>query len=269
MLGQNETGVLQPVAELAAICAERGFPLAHRRRPGRRQAAGRFPRARRRDDDRRRAQISRPTRHRRTGRATRHRTSTAALGGFQQGGLRPGTESRRARRRHVPRARTVARRASRNAPLGCVNFAIVSSERFSPDGPLRSVIGGGAERLPHTSNIAFVGLDRQALFMALDQAGVACSTGSACASGSSEPSPVLVAMGLRNGRHRERLAVQFGRHDDGRRRRRSGSSHPPLLQRLAAAKTSLKFACERLPLGETNRVEFGVVKSASQLCAFC
>jgi cysteine desulfurase len=51
-------------------------------------------------------------------------------------------------------------------------------------------------RLPHTSNIAFVGLDRQALVMALDLAGVACSTGSACASGSSEPSPTLLAMGL-------------------------------------------------------------------------
>jgi cysteine desulfurase len=58
------------------------------------------------------------------------------------------------------------------------------------------VIGADAPRLPHTSNIAFVGLDRQALVMALDLAGVACSTGSACASGSSEPSPALLAMGL-------------------------------------------------------------------------
>jgi cysteine desulfurase len=38
-------------------------------------------------------------------------------------------------------------------------------------------------------------MDRQALVVALDLAGVACSTGSACASGSSEPSPVLLAMG--------------------------------------------------------------------------
>src|SRR5206468_1439602 len=52
-----------------------------------------------------------------------------------------------------------------------------------------------AQRLPHTSCVALPGLNRQALVMALDLAGVACSTGSACASGSSDPSPTLVAMG--------------------------------------------------------------------------
>jgi cysteine desulfurase len=57
------------------------------------------------------------------------------------------------------------------------------------------VNGGAAERLPNTSNVALLGLDRQQLLMALDLAGVACSTGSACASGSSEPSRVLAAMG--------------------------------------------------------------------------
>jgi cysteine desulfurase len=56
--------------------------------------------------------------------------------------------------------------------------------------------GSAAQRLPHTSNISFPGLDRQALLLALDMQGIACSTGSACASGSSEPSPVLLAMGL-------------------------------------------------------------------------
>jgi cysteine desulfurase len=56
--------------------------------------------------------------------------------------------------------------------------------------------GAAAQRLPHTSNVSFPGLDRRALAMALDLEGVACSTGSACASGSSEPSPVLIAMGL-------------------------------------------------------------------------
>jgi len=54
----------------------------------------------------------------------------------------------------------------------------------------------GLRRLPNTTCVSFPGLNRQALVMALDMAGVACSTGSACASGSSEPSPTLVAMGL-------------------------------------------------------------------------
>ena len=58
------------------------------------------------------------------------------------------------------------------------------------------VIGATAPRLPHTSNVSFPGIDRRALAMALDLEGIACSTGSACASGSSEPSPVLIAMGL-------------------------------------------------------------------------
>jgi cysteine desulfurase len=61
---------------------------------------------------------------------------------------------------------------------------------------LPGVVVIGSRRLPNTSCLAFPGLDRQALAMALDLAGVACSTGSACASGSSEPSPTLLAMGL-------------------------------------------------------------------------
>jgi cysteine desulfurase len=58
------------------------------------------------------------------------------------------------------------------------------------------VHGQGASRLPQTSNIAFPGLDGQILLVALDMAGVACSVGSACSSGSTELSPTLNAMGL-------------------------------------------------------------------------
>jgi cysteine desulfurase len=62
--------------------------------------------------------------------------------------------------------------------------------------PSAVIIGAGVTRLPQTSCIAFPPLDRQATAMALDLAGIACSTGSACASGSSDPSPVLLEMGL-------------------------------------------------------------------------
>jgi cysteine desulfurase len=58
--------------------------------------------------------------------------------------------------------------------------------------------------------VSFPGLERQALLMALDLAGVACSTGSACASGSSEPSPTLVEMGLEQGLVDSALRMSFG-----------------------------------------------------------
>ena len=73
-----------------------------------------------------------------------------------------------------------------------------------------AVVNGQGERLPHTLNLSFLGLDRQAMLMALDMAGVACSTGSACASGSSEPSHVLEAMGLETGRIESSLRLSLG-----------------------------------------------------------
>ena len=58
------------------------------------------------------------------------------------------------------------------------------------------VIAAGALRCPHISTLAFPGIDRQTLAMAADLAGVCLATGTACASGSSEPAPALLAMGL-------------------------------------------------------------------------
>jgi cysteine desulfurase len=58
------------------------------------------------------------------------------------------------------------------------------------------VNGATAPRLPTTTNVSFKGVDGQSLVVALDLKGVAASTGSACSSGSLEPSHVLIAMGL-------------------------------------------------------------------------
>lgn len=60
---------------------------------------------------------------------------------------------------------------------------------------LTVVNGSRARRLPNTLSIAFPGVDGEALLVALDLAGIACSLGTTCASGSLEPAPVLVAMG--------------------------------------------------------------------------
>lgn len=58
------------------------------------------------------------------------------------------------------------------------------------------VHGSRASRLPNTASVAFPGVDGEALLAALDLEGVACSLGSTCASGSSEPAPILLAMGV-------------------------------------------------------------------------
>ncbi|MFO0979622.1 MAG: cysteine desulfurase family protein [Planctomycetaceae bacterium] len=56
--------------------------------------------------------------------------------------------------------------------------------------------GRGTLRLPNTLSIAFPGVSGEALLVNLHLAGIACSLGSTCASGSAEPAPALLAMGL-------------------------------------------------------------------------
>lgn len=72
------------------------------------------------------------------------------------------------------------------------------------------VAGGGRERAPHISTIFFPGLDRQAVVMAADLAGVACATGAACSSGSSEPAPALLAMPFPPGHAQSAVRFSFG-----------------------------------------------------------
>ena len=69
------------------------------------------------------------------------------------------------------------------------------------------VNSGGAPRLANTANLWFDHLEGEALVIALDLKGLAVSGGSACASGSTEPSHVLEAMGL--GKHRARASLRF------------------------------------------------------------
>lgn len=73
------------------------------------------------------------------------------------------------------------------------------------------VHGHMAERLSNTLNIGFPGCDGEALLVALDLAGICCSMGSACASGSSEPAPILLAMGCSKELARASLRFSLGR----------------------------------------------------------
>ena len=58
------------------------------------------------------------------------------------------------------------------------------------------VVNGPPDGIPHIVNVSFPGCQADRLLIALDLAGVACSTGSACSSGSLLPSPVLRAMSV-------------------------------------------------------------------------
>ncbi len=195
MLASNETGVLQPVAEIAALCRKRGV-LVHTDAV---QAVGKIPvHFRQLGVDALTAAA-----HKFHGPLgigvliVRHGVSLAPAlhGGFQQAALRPGTESVALAIGMLTALESWQREAgARRLRLSALRDQL--EQAILAGYPHAVLIGAEAPRLPHTSNIAFTGLDRQALVMALDLAGVACSTGSACASGSSEPSPALLAMGL-------------------------------------------------------------------------
>ena len=198
MLASNETGVIQPIAAAAEICRRRGV-LLHTDAT---QAVGKLPV----DFQGLGVDALTTAAHKFHGPLgvgvllVRHGVALtpAFQGGFQQASLRPGTESvalavGMQRALELWHAEADARRQRMTDLRDRLETALLAGY------PDAVVIGQQSSRLPHTSNVAFVGLNRQALVMALDLAGVACSSGSACASGSSEPSPTLLAMALPEG----------------------------------------------------------------------
>ncbi|MCA9174437.1 MAG: cysteine desulfurase [Planctomycetales bacterium] len=194
MLANNETGVVQPIGQAARLCRATSAPL----HCDAVQGIGKL------DVDFRQLDVDAMTfnAHKLHGPVgigalvLRAGVQVAPLmrGGGQQLGTRPGTES-------VALAvgfaaalelwqQTPADHRRRLAVLRDELEACLATDADAV------VVGGAAARVPHTLNVAFPGINRQELLLALDVAGIACSTGSACASGSSEPSPVLLAMGL-------------------------------------------------------------------------
>lgn len=76
--------------------------------------------------------------------------------------------------------------------------------------PEAVVHGRGARRAPHIVNVSVPGTDSESLLMALDLRGVACSAGSACQSGSVEPSHVLAALGVRSDLETAAIRMSLG-----------------------------------------------------------
>jgi cysteine desulfurase len=116
-------------------------------------------------------------------------------GGGQQAGVRPGTEN-------VPGLVGFGAAAELAAAEQPVKTGALAMLRDALEGMLRDAVpdavvhGAGAPRGPAILNISAPGTDSEAMLMHLDLAGVAAASGSACTTGSVEPSHVLAAMGV-------------------------------------------------------------------------
>lgn len=133
------------------------------------------------------------------------------FGGHQQSGRRPGTEPvALAVGMAVALDHAVRNLDANRATLEALRLRLYDRfrERASPvvlNGPEI----GSPDVVPTTLNVSFPGCRADLLLMALDLAGVACSTGSACSSGSLLPSPVLRAMGVPEDVLRSALRFSF------------------------------------------------------------
>jgi cysteine desulfurase len=196
MLANNEVGSIQPIGDLVAKCREHG-PQSLRFHCDATQAVAKVPVSFRKLG----VDTLSFSAHKFNGpkgagalllrQGTRLRP--LFFGGHQQQGQRPGTEAPvlavgLAKALEIA-CREMEQRLARVTSLrgGFLELLHKSCEPIVLNGPAQ----GG---LPHTVNVSFPGCGADVLLMKLDLAGVACSTGSACSSGSLLPSPVLKAM---------------------------------------------------------------------------
>ena len=131
-------------------------------------------------------------------------------GGGQQFGIRPGTEN-------VPGIIALGTAARLAAQEQAALAARLRELRDDLERRLLALIpdavinGWQGERAPQISNVSIPGTDSEAMLMHLDLAGIACSSGSACSTGTVEPSHVLSAMGVPHELGVAALRFSFGK----------------------------------------------------------
>ena len=194
MFANNEIGTVQPIAELGALCRERGV-LFHTDAV---QAAGHLAidvQATNIDL----LSLSGHKFHGPKGAGALYTRRGIALqnvlyGGGQERGHRAGTEN-------VPAIAGLAAalaQADANLPANtarCLDLRQRLTERMLAI-PGTHLNGDAAQRLPGNVNITFDGVEAETLLLLLDEAGICASAGSACSAGAVEPSHVLLALGL-------------------------------------------------------------------------
>jgi cysteine desulfurase len=209
MHANNEIGTIQPVADIAAAAHQRGA-LVHTDAV---QSAGKIPLLVKSLG----VDLLSLSAHKFNGpkgvgalwikRGTR--LVPAVSGGKQERNRRAGTENVPAIAGMGVAAMLAAQKIeSEGVRLGALRDRLEQGilERV----PDTVVNGGGTDRVPNTTNISFAHVEAESLLIALDLEGIAVSTGSACSSGSLEPSHVLRAMGLPAPRTQSSLRFSLG-----------------------------------------------------------
>jgi cysteine desulfurase len=132
-------------------------------------------------------------------------------GGHHQRGVRPGTENV-AGIVGLGKAAEIARHSLANDAKRLSALRDQLEHGLLNRVPHSRINGARAVRTPNTANLVFPGVEGEALLIALDLKGLACSTGAACSSGAVEPSHVLTAIGLPTEEARASLRFSLGRH---------------------------------------------------------
>jgi cysteine desulfurase len=154
-------------------------------------------------------------------------------GGHHERDRRPGTEN-------VPGIvgfGKAAELAKRNLEADATRIEILRDrleEMLLNSLPSVHVNGDRSPRVANTTNLAFTAAGGEALVIALDLQGIACSTGAACSSGAVEPSHVLLAIGLSADQARSSLRFSLGRATTAAEIDRAAAIIPPTVERLRA-----------------------------------
>ncbi len=211
MLANNETGVVQPVAEAAAIVHAAGG-LLHVDAV---QAAGRIPC----DIRTLGADLLTLSGHKIGGakgagalvRAAEHIQFADPLirGGGQERGLRAGTENVAGIAAFGAAAATARGQLAEEAAHMLVLRTLLE-EGLRTISPQAVILGGAAERLPNTTLFALAGIKAETAIIAFDLEGIAVSAGAACSSGKVQSSHVLAAMGVSPEIGRAAVRVSLG-----------------------------------------------------------
>jgi cysteine desulfurase len=96
------------------------------------------------------------------------------------------------------------------------------------------VNGDTTRRVANTTNLSFAAAGGEAMLIALDLLGIACSTGAACSSGAVEPSHVLLAIGLSADEARSSLRFSLGRQTTDEEIDHAIAAIPAVVERLRA-----------------------------------